>query len=142
MTEIKLPPLPEPDWYLVMSTDGGNVNVELRASDEDAVNAALDMGGMVEIHRLITIDKAEAKVREALEAALENARELCAEKAELERIIGQQAETIRAQMAERDALKEAVETIADYPYHRDNEMAASAMMKIARAALAQEQEQE
>jgi hypothetical protein len=67
---IKLPPLPEPDWYLVMSTDGDNVNAELRVSDEAAVNAALDMGGMVEIHRLITIDKAEAYATAAIEAII------------------------------------------------------------------------
>lgn len=34
------------------------------------------------------------------------------------------------------ALVEALETIADYPWHRDHEMASSAMIKIARAALA------
>lgn len=75
--EIKLPPLPEPDWYLVMSADGDNVNVELRTSDVDAVNAALDMGGMVEIHRLITIDKAEAYVKARVREALEKAASIC-----------------------------------------------------------------
>lgn len=77
MNEIKLPPLPEPDWYLAISTDGNHVNVELRASDENAVNAALDMGGLVEIHRLITIDKAEAYTKARVREALEKAASIC-----------------------------------------------------------------
>ena len=42
-------------------------------SDEEAINAALDAGGIVEIERYITTDQAEAyanaRVREALEQA-------------------------------------------------------------------------
>ena len=43
-----------------------------------------------------------------------------------------------AQTAEIARLREALETIADYPCHRDHEMASSAMIKIARAALSGE----
>jgi hypothetical protein len=48
-------------------------------------------------------------------------------------------DTIRAVLEERDALRDALETIAAYPYSRDQEMGATAMRKVARDALAQHQ---
>lgn len=65
---IELPPLPTPEWYLAMSVNGDQCSAELRVTDADAVNAALDMAGIVEIQRLITVENAVAYARTAIGA--------------------------------------------------------------------------
>lgn len=63
---------------------------------------------------------------------------------ELKRLFGDDARLgidalesqLRNAQAKRDALRDALETIAAYPYSRDQEMGATAMRKVARDALA------
>lgn len=71
-----------------------------------------------------------------LDAQGEDYRDLYAEKVALEQIVAAQADSIRALLAERDALKEALEMLAGIRPCPDMLMG---NVDIARAALAQEQ---